>query len=421
MKFIDYVTIKIKSGAGGDGCVSFRREKYVPNGGPDGGDGGNGGDIVAQVDPGINSLSDFRKGKVYKAQNGEPGRGSRCHGKNGKSLVLKVPKGTVIRELSSNLVMADMSDDNLETVLLKGGNGGLGNQHFATSRMQAPKYAKPGGEARELEISLELKLIADVGLVGFPNAGKSTLLSVMSNAKPKIADYPFTTLSPMLGVVDMGDGNSFIMADIPGLIKGASENIGLGHDFLKHIERNRLILHVVDASDINENNPIDSINTINAELSKFSRRLSQIPQIIVLNKSDLGIDKKLLKKVESTFNCSAVQISAATGQGIPELKALIIKTINALPKEHLQYETEYEYVQNDILGFEINKNEDGEFEITGPKIEKMLGYTNLESERGYLFFTNFLKKEGIEDALVEAGINEGDTVVMYGNTFSFYK
>lgn len=421
MEFKDFVTIRIKSGAGGDGCVSFRREKYVPNGGPDGGDGGNGGDIIFVVKDNLNSLSDYRKGKVYKAMAGEPGRGNRCHGKNGDNLILNVPKGTVIRELSSGKIMADMSGDIKKVTLLKGGKGGLGNQHFATSRMQAPKYAKAGGDSKELEISLELKLIADVGLVGFPNAGKSTLLSVMSNARPKIANYPFTTLTPMLGVVDIGCGESFVLADIPGLIEGASDGIGLGHDFLRHIERTRLLIHLVDATGIDGRDPIDAINSINSELSGFSEELSNKPQIIVLNKADSCDASVISHLVEKHFNQTPLIISAVTGEGINKLRDTIKSKLNELPKEDIVYEPDYiESFDELSSGFEIEIDEEGVYVIIGPKIEKMLGFTNLESEKGYLFFTKFIKDEGIEAALYEAGIQDGDTVNMYGYTFTFY-
>lgn len=424
MKFIDYVTIKVKNGAGGDGCVSFRREKYVPNGGPDGGDGGNGGSVIIVADKGLNSLSDYRRGKLYKAEPGEPGKGARRHGKNGQDLILKVPKGTLIRELSSGKVMADMSGDTTEVVLIPGGRGGLGNQHFATSRMQAPKYAKPGEESTELEVSFELKLIADVGLAGFPNAGKSTLLSVMSNARPKIADYPFTTLEPSLGVVDMGDGESFVMADIPGLIEGASDGVGLGHDFLRHIERNRLIVHLVDAAKTDGRDTIDAIEAINKELSDFSDIIASKPQILVLNKIDSVESNDLenqLKDIKDKFGLEAICISAVTGEGISDLKKAIWDKLKELPKEDFVYEVDYEKFDEPIgSGWTLEINDDGEYVVEGPKIERMLGYTNLESEKGYLFFTKFIKEEGIEKALKDAGISEGDTVRMYGLTFEYF-
>lgn len=423
MQFIDEVKIIIRSGKGGDGCVSFRREKYVPNGGPDGGDGGDGGSVVFKADPGLNSLSDFRRGKRYVAQNGEDGKGSRCHGKRGEDLIIKVPAGTVIRDEATGKVIADISADDTQITILPGGKGGLGNQHFATSRMQAPKYAKAGGDAIELPIILELKLIADVGLVGFPNAGKSTLLSCMSNARPKIADYPFTTLTPMLGVVDLKDGESFVMADIPGLIEGAADGVGLGHDFLRHIERNRMILHVVDAFGTDGREPVSSINAINEELEAFSTVLAHKPKIIVLNKTDLGDYIPVKKEIEDTFGCKTVCISAASMQGIDELKYEIANLLKTLPRDTYVFENEINPIEAFVSseGYEITVNKDGEYVIEGPKIEKMLGYTNLESEKGFLFFTKFLKEQGIIKELESMGISEGDTVRMYGHTFDYYK
>lgn len=421
MKFLDNVTINIRSGKGGDGCVSFRREKYVANGGPDGGDGGKGGDVIFQVDKGLNSLSNFRRGKKYSAENGQPGRGNRCAGKSGQDIILKVPQGTIIREASSGQIMADMSGKNSRVIVLKGGKGGLGNQHFATSRMQAPKYAKAGGEAIELSVELELRLIADVGLCGFPNAGKSTLLSVLSNAKPKIADYPFTTLEPMLGVVDVDDDFSFVLADIPGLIEGASDGVGLGHDFLRHVQRTRLLIHIVDAACVDGRDVIESIDAINHELKSFNEELGSRPQIIVANKMDIAGDKNIGDKIKKKFGVPVISISAATSAGIKELKERIKEELLKLPAESIVYEAEYVYEKDTSnLGYEAFINEDGEFVVEGPKIEKMLGYTNLETEKGFLFFTNFLKDEGILDSLMELGIEEGDTVRMYGHAFTYY-
>ena len=288
--FADRATIIIKSGKGGDGHVSFRREKYVPDGGPDGGDGGRGGDIVFVVDDGLNTLTDYRHRRKFAAQPGEEGGKRNCHGKNGEDLILKVPAGTVIKDAESGKVIADMSGDNRRQVILKGGRGGLGNQHFATSTMQAPKYAQPGGDAIELEVKLELKVIADVGLIGFPNVGKSTLLSRVSNARPKIANYHFTTLNPHLGVVNLGDGNSFVMADIPGLIEGASEGAGLGHEFLRHIERTKVLLHVVDAASVEGRDPIEDVHAIMDELSAYNPELLKLPQAIAANKLDAVYD-----------------------------------------------------------------------------------------------------------------------------------
>ena len=284
--FADRAKIYVRSGKGGDGHVSFRREKYVPDGGPDGGDGGKGGDVILMTDTGKNTLVDYRHVRKYVAENGEDGGKRNCKGKNGKDIVLKVPEGTVVKEFNTGKVIVDMSGDTKEFVLLKGGRGGNGNQHYATSSMQAPKYAQPGQPARELDLYLELKLIADVGLIGFPNVGKSTLLSRTTNARPEIANYHFTTLSPHLGVVDLKDGRSFVMADIPGLIEGASEGAGLGHEFLRHIERTKLFIHVVDAASTEGRDPIADIYTINEELAKYNEELSRRPQIIAANKTD---------------------------------------------------------------------------------------------------------------------------------------
>lgn len=423
MKFIDEVQIKIKSGAGGDGCVAFRREKYVANGGPDGGDGGKGGDVVFEVDQGENSLSAYRKNKTYKAQNGNPGEGGRRHGKSGADIVLKVPPGTVIRDAASGSVIADMSIEERQ-IILPGGQGGLGNMHYATSRMQAPKYAKPGEEAKELDVVLELKLIADVGLVGFPNAGKSTLLSVMSNARPKIADYPFTTLDPMLGVVDTGCGTSFVMADIPGLIEGASNGTGLGHEFLRHIERNKLLIHMVDITETDGRDPIDAINIINEELRSFSEALLEKPMVICLNKCD-AVDpaeaEALKSEVESRFNTKCILLSCANREGLDELKSFVSKTLQELPQEKIIFTPDYKFIEKEIQkGYTISINDDGEYVIEGPKIEKMLGYTNLESEKGFLFFSKFINSEGIVKELRSMGCGEGDTVRMYGHAFDFF-
>ena len=290
--FADRAKIIIKSGKGGNGHISFRREKYVPNGGPDGGDGGKGGDIIFQADEGINTLSDYRHKRKFSAQNGEDGGKKNCHGKNGEDLILKVPQGTVVKDAASGKVIADISGKNQRQVILKGGRGGLGNQNFATATMQAPKYAQPGQEAIEIEVMLELKVIADVGLVGFPNVGKSTLLSRVTNAQPKIANYHFTTLSPNLGVVDLDGGKGFVMADIPGLIEGASEGIGLGHEFLRHIERTKVMIHIVDAASVEGRDPIEDIKTINQELNAYHPDLLKKPQVIAANKIDAIYDKK---------------------------------------------------------------------------------------------------------------------------------
>jgi GTPase len=425
--FIDTAKIYIKSGNGGDGHVSFRRELYVPSGGPDGGDGGKGGDVIFQIDEGLNTLSDFRHIRKYHAQNGEPGGKRRCHGKNGSDIVVKVPNGTVIKDDESGLVIADMSGDNRSVVVLKGGNGGLGNMHFATSTMQAPRYAKPGQAGIELTVRLELKILADVGLIGFPNVGKSTLLTKASNARPQIANYHFTTINPHLGVVDL-DGNGFVMADIPGLIEGASDGAGLGFDFLRHIERCKVLVHVVDIASTEGRDPVDDINKINAELSSYDESIMSKPQIIVANKIDQFFDedskKTALKKLEEAFGdrYDIYTISAISGEGVKQLLYHIRALLDEMPDERLTFASEYDpmVLKKEELPFEVKK-EDGIYIIEGPRIEKMLGYTNLESEKGFMFFQDFMKKNGILDMLEELGIVDGDTVKVYGHEFDYYK
>ena len=427
--FADHAKIIIKSGRGGNGHVSFRREKYVPNGGPDGGDGGDGGSVIFETDRGINTLSDFRHRRKFSAENGEDGKKKRCHGKKGADLILKVPEGTIIRDSESGKVIADMSGENKRVLVLPGGRGGLGNQHFATSRMQAPKYAKPGGEAIELEIILELKLIADVGLIGFPNVGKSTLLSRLSNATPEIANYHFTTLNPILGVVDLGEGDSFVMADIPGLIEGASDGIGLGHDFLRHIERTRLLVHIVDGASVEGRDPVDDVIKINKELEQFSEELIKKPQIIVANKLDAAPQKKdeVLAALREAFPDNKVfAMSAVSGMGVDDLVNVIRSTLEQMDDSQIIYEREFDPLEivskdSDNDGYTLEVNSEGEYVVEGPRIEKMLGYTNLESEKGFLFFQRFIQEQGIEEALQQAGINEGDTVRMYGLAFDYYK
>ena len=426
--FADRAKIIIRSGKGGDGHVSFRREKYVPNGGPDGGDGGKGGDVIFEIDKGASTLSDYRHRRKFSASPGEEGKKRNCHGKNGEDLILRVPEGTVIKEAKSQKVIADMSGSNTRVVVLPGGRGGLGNQHYATSTMQAPKYAQPGGEGIELEVILELKVLADVGLVGFPNAGKSTLLSRLSNAKPEIASYPFTTLHPILGVVDVGDGQGFVMADIPGLIEGASEGVGLGHDFLRHIERTRVLVHMVDAASVEGRDPIEDINAIRNELSKYSEKLLEKPQIICANKLDVCPDDadEILQRIKDNFETEGVKVlplSAVSGEGIDELKYEIASLLSKCKDAPQVYEQEYDptlHIAEDEA-FTVEINSDGEFVVEGPKIEKMLGYTNLESEKGFLFFQKFIREQGIEAEMKRKGIKEGDTVRMYILFFEYYE
>ncbi len=425
--FADRARIIIKSGKGGDGHVSFRREKFVPNGGPDGGDGGKGGDIIFEVDEGLNTLTDYRHRRKFAAQAGEEGGKKNCHGKNGADLILKVPEGTVIKDAESGKVIADMSGDNKRQIILTGGRGGLGNQHYATSTMQAPKYAQPGGESIEIEVQLELKVIADVGLVGFPNVGKSTFLSRVTNAKPKIANYHFTTLNPNLGVVDL-DGNGFVIADIPGLIEGASEGIGLGHEFLRHIERTKVIIHMVDGASVEGRDPLEDIKAINKELEAYDPAILDKPQVIAANKMDVcmegseGIIEKLRKEFEPK-GIEVFSISAVSGQGVKELLYHVQELLKTCPEEVTVYEPEFDPALRFFSEepFTVEVNEEGEYVVEGPRIEKMLGYTNIDSEKGFLFFQRFLKEQGILKQLEELGIEEGDTVRMYGLMFDYYK
>lgn len=429
--FADRAKIFIRSGKGGDGHVSFRRELFVPNGGPDGGDGGKGGDIIFEVDEGLNTLNDYRHKAKYCAQPGEEGGKKRCHGKNGTDLILKVPEGTLIKDAESGKVIADMSGDNKRQIVLKGGRGGKGNMNYATATMQVPKYAQPGQSAKELWVQLELKMIADVGLVGFPNVGKSTFLSRVTNARPKIANYHFTTLNPNLGVVDLDGGKGFVIADIPGLIEGASEGVGLGHEFLRHIERTKVIIHVVDAASTEGRDPVDDIYKINEELKAYNPRMATLPQVIAANKTDViySEDEDPVERIRAEFEPQGMKvfsISAVSGKGLKELLYYVRELLDALPKEAVVFEQEYdpnEYNPNDNLPYTVEKSEEEEntYVVEGPKIERMLGYTNLDSEKGFQFFQNFLKTTGILDELEAAGIQEGDTVRMYGLKFDYYK
>ena len=383
------------------------------------------GDIIFEVSDQVNNLSDYRMRRKFAATNGEEGGKKKCHGKDGKDLVLKVPAGTIIKEAETGQVICDMSGENKRVVILHGGKGGLGNMHFATSTMQAPKYAKPGGESKSLEVILELKLLADVGLVGYPNAGKSTLLSRLSNAKPEIANYPFTTLNPILGVVDLPGGGSFVMADIPGIIEGASEGVGLGLEFLRHIERCKVLVHMVDISGVEREDPIEDIKAINNELSKYNEKLVEKPTIIALNKADTRPDEaeSIKAKVEDTFHKKTFLISAVTGAGVKELLGEIAKELNEYKDETTVYESTFnpdEFFKQDDT-FTVEVNEDGEYVVTGPKIEKMLGFTNLDSEKGFAFFQKFLKEQGILKKLEEMGIQDGDTVKVYDLEFEYYR
>lgn len=424
--FADSAKIFIKSGKGGDGHVSFRRELFVVAGGPDGGDGGKGGDIIFEVDEGLNTLTDFRMKRKYVAGDGEPGGKRRCHGADAKNLIVKVPEGTVIKDFESGKVIADMSGDNKQETILRGGKGGFGNMNFATATMQVPKFAKPGQPGKEMFVLLELKVIADVGLVGFPNVGKSTLLSRVSNAKPKIANYHFTTLDPHLGVVDVKGAGGFVMADIPGLIEGASEGVGLGHDFLRHIERTKVLVHVVDAASTEGRDPVEDIKTIMNELKGYDESLLDRPQVIAANKIDAIYDEENdnIKRIREAFpDIKVFPISGVSGKGIPELLYELVNILSTIDRTPTVFEKEFEidYSSDKNLPFTVEIDEDGVFVVEGPRIEKMLGYTNLDSEKGFDFFQKFLKTSGVLEKLEEAGIEDGNTVRMYGHEFDYYK
>lgn len=430
--FADRARIFIRAGKGGDGHVSFRREKYVPDGGPDGGDGGKGGDVIFVVDEGLNTLTDFRHITKYRAQDGEPGGKRNCHGANGADVVLKVPPGTVIKDSETGKVILDMADKKEPVVLLKGGRGGRGNRNYVTSTMQAPKYAQPGQPAKELIVDLELKCIADVGLVGFPSVGKSTFLARVTNARPKIAAYHFTTLVPNLGVVDLGDKNGFVIADIPGIIEGASEGTGLGLQFLRHIERTKVIIHIVDAASVDGRDPINDIHVINEELKKYNKDIENRPQVIAANKVDLLDDmgyETVIEMLKEEFpedeGYKIFPISAVSGKGINELLWYVNDLVKQSPREIIEFEPEIDLSMQDDpeLPFEVRKSdeEEGVYIVEGPRIEKMLGYTNLESEKGFDFFQKFLRDNGILAQLEELGCVDGDTVRMYFLEFDYYK
>ena len=430
--FADRAKIIIRSGKGGDGHVSFRREKFVPDGGPDGGDGGRGGDVIFEVDNNTNTLMTYRHHRKFSATDGEDGRKKRQHGADGEDIVLRVPEGTVVKLAETGEVIADLSGENRRQVILKGGRGGNGNMHYATSTMQAPTYAQPGQDARELEVLLELKLIADVGLIGYPNVGKSTLLSRISNAAPKIANYHFTTLEPNLGVVDLDGEHGFVVADIPGLIEGASQGAGLGHEFLRHIERCKVLVHVVDAASTEGRDPVEDIYRIDEELSAYNVSLERKPQIIAANKCDAVQDdfgEDPVERIRAEFEPKGEKvfpISAATGKGVKELLYGVWELLQTVPDKVEVFAQEYfpeEHLPGNNLPFRVWKDEEDAhlFHVEGPKVEKMLGYTNLESEKGFRFFQNFLKDTGILKELRDLGVDDGDTVKLYELSFEYYE
>ena len=422
--FTDYVKIIAKAGNGGNGAISFRREKYVAAGGPDGGDGGKGGDIYFEVAPDSNTLIDFRYNKKFKAENGKNGEGAHKYGKSGDDLYIKVPIGTIIRDAKTNKVLADLSSEGQKELILAGGRGGKGNSHFATSTRQAPRFAQDGEKGEEKELILELKLLADVGLIGFPNVGKSTFLSMTTSATPKIADYHFTTLEPNLGVVKTEYGDSFVIADIPGIIEGANKGIGLGLQFLRHIERTRLLLHVIDVSGSENRSPVDDFYKVNEELKSYSPKLATRTQIIVANKADIMQDEtnyKELEKIAKKNKIRIFKVSAATGDGIKELLKQVNETLKTLPKEE-PIETEKKIVyklQEDTSKFEVIKDEET-FIVKGPAIDKILGRTNMADNESLFYFQKCLREYGIEDALREKGVKQGN-IVKFGNwEFEWY-
>ncbi len=422
--FTDYAKVIIKSGDGGNGAITFRREKYVAAGGPDGGDGGNGGSIYFVVDPDANTLVDFRYKKKFKAENGQNGSGNRCYGKSGQDLYVKVPRGTVVKEAKTGKVLADLSEEGQKELILPGGRGGKGNSHFATSTRQAPRFAQDGEKGIELEVILELKLLADVGLIGFPNVGKSTFLSIVTSATPKIADYHFTTIIPNLGVAKTEYGDSFVIADIPGLIEGASEGIGLGIQFLRHVERTRLLLHFIDVSGQEGRNPVEDFYVIQEELKKYNEKLSKREQIIVANKIDIMQDEELyrsLEKVAQKENMKIFKISAASRQGIDELMKFVAEELKKLPKEELiDVEEKVVYtLKDDDKKFDVEVK-GHEYTVTGPAIEKIMRKVNIQDRESMHYLQKSLYMLGVDEKLRNLGIKEGDTVKILDWEFEWY-
>ena len=414
--FTDYTKIIIKSGDGGNGAATFRREKYVAAGGPDGGDGGKGGDIYFQVDKDKNTLIDFRYNKKFKAGNGENGSGNRCNGKYGQDLYIKVPIGTVVKDAESGKILADLSEPNQTELILKGGRGGRGNSHFATSTRQAPRFSEDGDKGEEKEIILELKSLADVGLLGFPNVGKSTFLSKVTEARPKIANYHFTTLEPNLGVVKTKGGSGFVIADIPGIIEGASKGVGLGLTFLRHVERTRLLLHFIDVSGQEGRNPVEDFYTINKELKQYSEKLSKRKQIIVATKIDAMQDEtpyKELEKLAKKEKLEIYKISAATGEGVQELIDHVSKVLKTLPKESIIDESEkMVYTLEDKKNEWTARKEGNKFIVEGRAVDRLMGRINIEDNESMYYFHKVLREIGVDDKLRELGVKDGDTVLI---------
>ena len=422
--FTDYTKIIIKSGDGGNGAISFRREKYIAAGGPDGGDGGKGGDVYFKVDKNKNTLIDFRYNKKFKAQNGENGSGAKCNGKYGDDIFIGVPIGTMIKDAKTGEVLADLSEPEQEELVLKGGKGGRGNSHFATPTRQAPRFAEDGEKGEEKEIILELKLLADVGLLGFPNVGKSTFLSKVTDARPKIANYEFTTLEPNLGVVKAKGGDSFVIADIPGIIEGASKGVGLGIQFLRHVERTRLLLHLIDVSGAFERKAIQDFKTINEELKNYSEKLSQKKQIIVATKIDVMQDDTELKELEKFAkenNIEIYKISSVTGEGVDELLTKIFETLKTLPKENLvEFEERKIYTLEDEEKFNIKK-ENEKFVVTGKAVEKLMRKINIDDNESLYYLHKGLANLGVDEKLKELGIKEGDIVKILDYELEWYE
>ena len=422
--FVDVAKINLKAGKGGDGAVAFRREKYEPSGGPYGGDGGNGGSIILVADEGIRTLMDFRYKRHYKAENGENGKTKRQFGKDGKDLILKLPVGTLVKDANTSKVIVDMKEHNQEFVIVKGGKGGRGNAKFATPTRQAPRFAEPGSLGEERDIVFELKLLADVGLVGFPNVGKSTILSIVSEAKPKIANYHFTTLKPNLGVVKIDEGQSFVIADIPGLIEGAHEGVGLGHDFLRHVERTRVLVHVLDTSGIEGRNPIEDFYKINQELVKYNPKLSEKPQIIVANKMDLPQAEEWLIKIKEEFEPKGYEIypvSAATREGINKLKFGIWEKLSTLEIEYETFDEQMDITIDEpvVEDFTVKK-ENGKFIVEGPFIESLVYSTDFDNYDSLRYFQNIMRDKGIVEELQKLGIQENDIVFILEYEFEYF-
>lgn len=423
--FIDRAKVHIKAGDGGNGMVSFHREKYVANGGPDGGDGGKGGDVIFVVDEGLRTLIDFKYKRKYNAEPGENGGTSNCSGKGGKDLVIRVPPGTVVREETTGHIMADLTNPEQKVILAKGGRGGKGNQHFATPTRQVPSFAKSGDAGEEYQILLELKLLADAGLVGYPNAGKSTILSSVSAARPRIADYPFTTLEPNLGVVSLVEGTSFVLADIPGLIEGAHEGVGLGYEFLRHIERTKLLIHVVDIAGVDGRDPVKDFDTINAELREYNPKLAERPQVVAANKTDLPDGEENLARFTDIIGKRGYEvfpISAATGTGLRELMFRVSDMLSKLPETLMVDEQEKEvvYTAEEEEPFTIRK-EGRVFIVEGNWVRKVVGSTNFGIFESLQYFQKAIKSKGVIEALEKMGIHEGDTVKMYDFEFDYIR